>query len=992
MESKSKRSSSIKRTTRSKSNSDVDIRKSTRRISSKVKTVETVRLTASNIRNFMPGASKDEIIPEIWELPNRKRFNDWVIKTFDEKYDNVSEIPKTASNENPFNPKVVQRLIHDFMRGSSPYHGLLLYYGLGVGKSCSALAISEAINTLDRVLFVSKASLEDNFKGQIKFCGAEYMRQMNHWVFCDCDSPAEQELAAKLGITPKMIDKNGGIFLIDYSQSEYPNYQHMTSGMKSRLNQQIDMMLANRFQFLHTDDPRYHFKISQADFDNSVIIVDEVHNLINTIASGNSRGQLMYNYFMNATNSRFIFLSATPMINRVYEASPLFNILRGYMPYLEFTLKSAYDSVIDFDNIKYALQQNKYVDQVSFNRIKKLIRVSRNPANFITSATRSNQGLLFAPKENINDEEFKDAVEKIIGKYGYEYTIREGRDTALPVDEVEFERQFYNVELNKMKKTELFKRRIAGLTSFYGYLDPKLFPKASQPKIELVPMSDYQQTVYENVRHDEITKEKNQRKKRADEQFPGTFRIYSRFACSIAFPEELIGSSKEELLEHLTKDERTIEEIDGNEEPMISETLTETAAESLSSVEMAISEADRRRQKKELDVQLKSKLVSFFRKNKDKYLDIDNGSLAKYSPKYLSIIKNLVKSPGTALVYSQFVTLQGLFIFSLALEQTGEYQQFSIRKVGSQWQIDNPDWDPKKKSFIFYSGKEDKEMREIYIKIFNSQWDKLDSSCDSLAAHLKSLYGEEQNLYGKVINVFLTNRTGAEGIDLKHVRQVHIMEPYWQYVLMDQVIGRAVRTNSHIRLPEKDRTVDVFFYLSTLTPEQIDKIGYVDVRRDTCRYNNDPLGKYGKVVTTDEAVYILAKRKDKIISECQLLIKESAFDCSLFYADNVKMPENSSMRCLDFPSKDRGDYLFVPNLADTEEIKELGQEKIVEVVYKAVMINGKKFYYPSVPDPSGNTYLYDETFPGKARPRPVGKVVKFQNGKPVFGMFKKTTK
>ena len=280
MESKGKKNTSTRRISRPKSNSSKAAkRKSTRRVSSRVKTVETVRLTSSNIRNFMPTANKDEVIPQIWELPNRKRFNDWVIKTFDDKYEHVSEIPKTKENENPFNPKVVQRLIHDFMRGSSPYHGLLLYYGLGVGKSCSALAISEAINTLDRVLFISKASLEDNFKGQIKFCGAEYMRQMNHWVFCDCDSPAEQELAAKLGITPKMIDKNGGIFLIDYSQSEFPNYQHMTSGMKNRLNSQIDMMLANRFKFLHTNDYRYHHKISQADFDNTVIIVDEVHNL-----------------------------------------------------------------------------------------------------------------------------------------------------------------------------------------------------------------------------------------------------------------------------------------------------------------------------------------------------------------------------------------------------------------------------------------------------------------------------------------------------------------------------------------------------------------------------------------------------------------------------------------------------------------------------------------------------------------------------------------
>ena len=681
--------------------------KSTRKSSGRIKTIANVKLTASNIRNFMPGASKNEIVPTVWELPNRKRFNDWVLKTFDEKYDNIADIPKTDDNPKPFNPKIVQRLIHDFMRGSSPYRGLLLYYGLGVGKSCSALAISEAINTLERVVFISKASLEDNFKKEIKFCGAEYMRHMNHWAFCDCDSPAERELAAKLGITDKMIETNGGCFIIDYSKADQPNYQYMTSGMKTRLNEQINMMIATRFAFIHIDDTRFHHKIDQTHFDNSVIIIDEVHNLINTMTSGKSRGaQLLYDFFMNATNSKFVLLSATPMINRVFESSRLFNILRGYMPYLEIQLRTPYDTIIDFNEMKFTLQQNKYVDQITFNRIKKLLRISRNPANFITSSSKSTPGLVFSPKENITDEEFRDEVERMIKKYGYEYSIREGRDTALPEDEIEFERQFYNTELNKMKKKELFKRRIAGLTSYYGYLDPKFFPKITSTNLLSLPMSAYQQTVYETVRHEEITKEKQQRKKRADEQLPGTFRIHSRFACSIAFPEELTGAEKEELLEQLMimEDGRTISEEgdalkDVGTDPTIIEETLDTEIQ-----EVEETEADLRKKKKELDALLKSKIATFFRREKSKYLDIANGSLAKYSPKYLEIIKNLVRSPGSALIYSQFRTLQGLYILSLALEQTGEYAPFVINKVNKEWVLDETNWDPSKKRFIFYSG------------------------------------------------------------------------------------------------------------------------------------------------------------------------------------------------------------------------------------------------------------------------------------------------
>ena len=53
------------------------------------------------------------------------------------------------------------------------------------------------------------------------------------------------------------------------------------------------------------------------------------------------------------------------------------------------------------------------------------------------------------------------------------------------------------------------------------------------------------------------------------------------------------------------------------------------------------------------------------------------------------------------------------------------------------------------------------------------------------------------------IKVIMITKAGAEGLDLKNVRNVHIMEPYWYETRIQQVIGRAARYNSHIDLPEK---------------------------------------------------------------------------------------------------------------------------------------------------------------------------------------------
>jgi hypothetical protein len=90
-----------------------------------------------------------------------------------------------------------------------------------------------------------------------------------------------------------------------------------------------------------------------------------------------------------------------------------------------------------------------------------------------------------------------------------------------------------------------------------------------------------------------------------------------------------------------------------------------------------------------------------------------------------------------------------------------------------------------------------------------------------------------------------------------------------------------------LKLPSSERDVEVFIYLATLTPQLVSKISYPDVRLDTYKYSNPALPeKKGKVVTSDEHLYLLADRKRSIITEFQKLMKESAFDCTLNYHDN----------------------------------------------------------------------------------------------------------
>lgn len=67
------------------------------------------------------------------------------------------------------------------------------------------------------------------------------------------------------------------------------------------------------------------------------------------------------------------------------------------------------------------------------------------------------------------------------------------------------------------------------------------------------------------------------------------------------------------------------------------------------------------------------------------------------------------------------------------------------------------------------------------------------------------------------IQVLLITMAGSEGLDLKETRQVVLFEPVWNPSTEEQIIGRAIRRNSHINLPKHQRKVDVYKLLM-ITP------------------------------------------------------------------------------------------------------------------------------------------------------------------------------
>jgi superfamily II DNA/RNA helicase len=60
------------------------------------------------------------------------------------------------------------------------------------------------------------------------------------------------------------------------------------------------------------------------------------------------------------------------------------------------------------------------------------------------------------------------------------------------------------------------------------------------------------------------------------------------------------------------------------------------------------------------------------------------------------------------------------------------------------------------------------------------------------------------------VNILFISSAGSEGLDLKNTRDVIILEPHWNNEKLNQVIGRAVRYQSHIFLPKSQQKVDIY--------------------------------------------------------------------------------------------------------------------------------------------------------------------------------------
>lgn len=212
-------------------------------------------------------------------------------------------------------------------------------------------------------------------------------------------------------------------------------------------------------------------------------------------------------------------------------------------------------------------------------------------------------------------------------------------------------------------------------------------------------------------------------------------------------------------------------------------------------------------------------------------------NLPKYSAKFVSVLRSIESGSGVCMVYSNFVAL-GARLFAMALEEHG-YTSYTGSSL-----LANPS----------YTG----NSKGKYILLTS---DISEAEISKLLAAVKN----PRNRDGSQIRIVVAGPIVSEGVDFRYMRQIHVIDPWWNMSRMEQVVGRGLRTCSHQILPFEDQNCTVYFHV---------------VRTDD-----------GKECFDEYTYRTKVEQKATKIARVRKVMAESAMDCPLQNQINT-LPED----------------------------------------------------------------------------------------------------
>ena len=597
-------------------------------------------------------------------------------------------IPECSSN---FDILPHQKFVRNFLSVHTPYNSLLLFHGLGSGKTCTAIGVAEEtrdylinMNLNGKIFVLANPNVLINFELQL-FNEEKLKPKDGFWDIQNCTGP---KFVKEINpFMQKDMAKSDVVALIKSLIKEhyvFMGYIQFAKEVTKCVTVQDNVPEKNRKALIST---RLKNK-----FSNSLFIIDEVHNIRDNSYDGETdevwNGKVVVSSLIKVITDvksiRLLLLSATPLFHSPTEIVWLLNIMNLNDNRKTVLPADIFNSSGDLKTIK------KLVDGIeTVHEIGKEI-LTRKATGYI-SYVRGENAYTFPRR---------------VWPYSF------SPDNALP--SINGKRTYPKLNYNNEALTPIKHLSV--------YMNE--------------PLKSYQCDSYEEI----IQKSKTPNNGEL------SLLIHQPVQClNMIYPSD----SDIKYGEHGFK----------NSMQILSKTNNTGMAGS----------------------------IDYISKEYGKFFN--EGEIEKYSQKINTICNIIAKSSGICLIYSQYV-YGGIVPMALALEARGFVMSdnTTLFKNG----INTRSRDPKK--YIMITGSTD--FKNINLK------------------KQLSILNSEENKNGKLIKVVLITKTGAEGIDFKFIRQVHIMDPWFNLSRIEQIIGRGVRHCSHQLLPVESRNVEIYLHVS----------------------------------------------------------------------------------------------------------------------------------------------------------------------------------
>ena len=237
----------------------------------------------------------------------------------------------------------LQRFVKNFLSGKTPYNSALLYHGVGVGKTCSAIGIAESnlfIKPRKKVFIIAPPNIQPNFERTIF--------DINNVIISkEADIPNTHigctgNLYLQLTNTEYEKDKR----IIDRKVKQLVKTRYEIMGyyqLYSYIKRIMDSIPP--IDDLRERDLRINKKLNKA-FSGHCMIIDEAHNLrdsssneedenfdetdeneLSNKAQGKKLTPVLSKVLKQSFSMKLILLTATPMYNKYSEILFLLNLL-----------------------------------------------------------------------------------------------------------------------------------------------------------------------------------------------------------------------------------------------------------------------------------------------------------------------------------------------------------------------------------------------------------------------------------------------------------------------------------------------------------------------------------------------------------------------------------------------------------------------------------------------------------------------------------------